>query len=445
MVPAPAAAQDAGRGMFEMSGLELVFVIALILLSGFFSGAETAITTLWPWKVRELAEREGRRGPFHLLQLDITRFLTTILVANNLVNVAAAALVTNAATKAFGSRGIGYATGVVTVLLLFFGEITPKSIAVHNADRLARWVVYPIYALSVLFYPLGRVFTWTSARVLRLLRLEPAATPLVSQDELRLIVHGAEQSGSIEEDEQDMISNVLEMSLTQVEEVMVPRVDIVAIESSDTIDEFLTLVRSHRFSRLPVYREQIDHIVGVAYVKDLIHRLGTPDWRNALSLPDITQPAYFVPESKPISDLMVDMRRRKTHMAIVLDEFGGVAGLVTLEDIIEEIFGEIYDEHDKKAETDIEPQAGGGFLIRGTAEIDDVASALGVELAERGSYITLSGLLLDLLGRIPKQGEVVESQGFRFEIVEADDRRILRVRAHRSEPASGPTAAGTGG
>lgn len=425
--------------MSGLSPFDLGVLVGLFVLSGFFSAAETAITTLWPWKVRELAANEPGTGPFTLLQQDVTRFLTTILVGNNLVNVAIAALITDAATRAFGSAGVGYATGIVTLLLLFFGEITPKSIAVHNANRLARVVVYPIYALSIPLYPLGRIFTWASSRVLRLLRLEPRATPLVTEDELRLMLHGAEQSGAIEEDEEDMISAVLKMSETPVESLMVPRVDIVAIDRTSPIDVFLELARTHGYSRLPVYEEQIDNIVGVAYTKELVGRIGTPGWRDSIELSELAHAAYFVPESMPASELMLQMRRRKTHMAIVLDEFGGVAGLVTLEDLVEEILGEIYDEHDRSVEPDIEPLPGGGFTIRGPADLDDVAEHLGIELPE-GDYNTLSGLLLEMLGRIPAEGEAVVAGGYRFEVIEADRRRILRVRARAvGHPAKKPS------
>ncbi|WP_456410478.1 hemolysin family protein [Oceanithermus sp.] len=407
---------------------KLLLLVALFGLSAFFSSSETAITTLWPWKVRELAEREGPKSPYALLQNDITRFLTTILVGNNLVNIAATALVTDLATQAWGSTGVAYATGLMTLLILFFGEITPKSIAVHNAERLARVVVRPIYWLSVLLYPIGRFFTWISALILRALGLEPRQQPLVTEDELRLLLAGAEASGAIEEAEEDMIQNVLELEETQVREIMVPRVEMVAIEHTASLREFVHLERKHRYSRIPVYEESIDQIVGIAYTKDLLNYLETPEMLDQLTVMSIAQDPFFVPESMPVWNLLLEIRKRKVHMAIVVDEFGGTAGLVTLEDIIEEIVGEIYDETDVEEEQPIQPQPDGSFLIDAQTPLDDVSEALGVELPE-GEYETLSGYLYESFGYIPKVGEEQRFDGYRFVIESGDERKIERVRA----------------
>ncbi len=405
---------------------ELALLVLLFALSAFFSASETAITTLWPWKVKELAEAEGGKGPFSLLERDVTRFLTTILVGNNLVNIAATALVTDLATKAFGSAGVGIATGVMTFLVLFFGEITPKSLAVHHADRLARLVVGPIYWLSVLLYPVGRFFTWASTLILRALGLEPRNEPLVTEDELRLILAGAERSGAIEEAEEDMIQGVLELGETQVKEIMVPRVEMVAIRADANLRAFLDLVREHRFSRYPVFEENIDHVVGIALVKDLLDYVD--DGRlDEVRVGAIAHDPYFVPESMPVWNLLLELRRRKIHMAIVVDEFGGTAGLVTLEDIIEEIVGEIYDETDE-LEQAIQPLAGGAYLIDAQTPLDDVAEVLDVEFPE-GEYETLSGFLYDRFGYIPKEGEVLTFDGWRFLITEADERKVELVRA----------------
>jgi len=407
---------------------EIALLVLLFVFSAFFSASETAITTLWPWKVRELAEHEDGKGPFTLLQQDITRFLTTILVGNNLVNIAATALVTDLATRAWGSTGVAYATGMMTFLILFFGEITPKSIAVHNADRLARLVVKPIYWLSVLLYPIGRFFTWVSSLILRALGLEPREQPLVTEDELKLLLAGAEASGAIEEAEEDMIQNVLELEETQVREIMVPRVDMVAIEHTASLRDFVRLERECRFSRIPVYKESIDQIVGIAYAKNLLNYVETPEMLDRLTVMSLSQPPFFVPESMSVWNLLLEIRKRKVHMAIVVDEFGGTAGLVTLEDIIEEIVGEIYDETDVEEEQPIQPQEDGSYLIDAQTPLDDVSEALEVELPE-GEYETLSGFLYESFGYIPKVGESLDFGGFRFVIESGDERKIDLVRA----------------
>ncbi len=420
----------AGRAA-PLPGGEIALLVVLFLLSAFFSASETAITTLWPWKVKELAEAEEGKGPFSRLERDVTRFLTTILVGNNLVNVAATALVTDLATRAFGSAGVGIATGVMTFLVLFFGEITPKSLAVHHADRLARWVILPIDGLSILLYPIGRFFTWFSSLILRALGLEARHEPLVTENELRLILAGAERSGAIEEAEEDMIQGVLELGETQAKEIMVPRVEIVAVPAEASLRRFLELVREHRFSRYPVYRENIDHVIGFVLVKDLLDYVD--DGRlDAVRVESLAHAPYFVPESMPVWNLLLELRRRKVHMAIVVDEFGGTAGLVTLEDIIEEIVGEIYDETDE-LEQNIQRLPGDGYLIDAQTPLDDVAEVLGIAFPE-GDFETLSGFLYERFGYIPKVGETLEFEGWRFTVAEADERKVDLVRA---EPAGG--------
>ncbi|WP_243093784.1 hemolysin family protein [Thermus thalpophilus] len=405
-----------------------LFLLVLFLgLSAFFSASETAFTTLYPWKLKELAEAEN--GPFTLLSRDITRFLTTILVGNNLVNIAATALVTDLATRAFGSLGVGLATGVMTFLVLFFGEITPKSIAVHHAEALARVAAWPIYLLSILFYPLGRFFSWVSGAILRLLGLEPRNTPLVSEEELRLILAGAEESGTIEAQEEEMIHSILELEETPVREIMTPRVEMVAIEAEATLEDLLHLFREHRYSRIPVYRESVDHIVGVAYAKDLLDYYCEGDLKGR-SVASIAHPPYFVPENMDAWTLLKELRRRKVHLAIVVDEFGGTAGLVTLEDVMEEIVGEIYDETDEPEDAPIRRLPNGAYSIQAQTPVDEVSEALGVELPE-GEYDTLSGFLYELFGRIPGVGESVEWRGLRFVVENADQRRIDRVRVER--------------
>ncbi|GAA6740678.1 hemolysin family protein [Thermus oshimai] len=406
---------------------DVLVLVLLLALSAFFSASETAFTTLYPWKVRELAEAQG--GPFRLLARDITRFLTTILVGNNLVNIAATALVTELATRAFGSAGVGVATGVMTFLILFFGEITPKSLAVHHAEAIARVAAWPIYVLSVLFYPLGRFFSLVSGGLLRLLSLEPRNTPLVSEEELKLILAGAEESGTIEAQEEEMIHSILELEETPVREIMTPRVEMVAIEAEATLEDFLHLFREHRYSRVPVYRESVDHIVGVAYAQDLLDFYCEEDLKGR-TVASIAHPPYFVPENMDAWTLLRELRRRKVHMAIVVDEFGGTAGLVTLEDVMEEIVGEIYDETDEPEDTAIRRLPDGSLSIQAQTPIDEVSEALGVELPE-GEYDTLSGFLYERFGRIPSVGESVEWAGFRFLVESADQRRIERVRVER--------------
>ncbi|XP_028101044.1 putative DUF21 domain-containing protein At3g13070, chloroplastic isoform X4 [Camellia sinensis] len=253
--------------VFKEQGLVLA---ALLGLSAFFSMAETSITTLWPWKVRELAEKESEDGVFKMLSIDVTRFLTTILIGTTVVNIGATALVTKAATTIFGEVGVSAATGVMTVAVLLLTEITPKSIAVHNATEVARFVVRPVAWLSLILYPVGRVVTYLSMGMLKMLGLKGRSEPYVTEDELKLMLRGAELSGTIEEEEQDMIENVLEIKDTHVREVMTPLVDVVAIDASATLVDFHHLWVTHQYSRVPVFEQRVDNIVGIAYAMDLL-------------------------------------------------------------------------------------------------------------------------------------------------------------------------------
>ncbi|GAA0146134.1 hypothetical protein LIER_06160 [Lithospermum erythrorhizon] len=332
--------------VFKEHGLVLA---ALLGLSAFFSMAETSITTLWPWKVRELAEKEPDNGVFTMLHRDVTRFLTTILIGTTVVNIGATALVTEAATAVFGEAGVSAATGVMTVLILLLTEITPKSVAVHNATEVARIVVRPVAWLSLILYPVGRVVTYLSMGMLKLLGLKGSSEPFVTEDELKLMLRGAELSGAIEEEEQDMIENVLEIKDTHVREVMTPLVDVMAIDATATLIDFHHLWVTHQYSRIPVFEQRIDNIVGIAYAMDLLDYVQKGDLLESSIVGDMAhKPAYFVPDSMSVWNLLREFRIRKVHMAVVLNEYGGTIGVVTLEDVVEEIVGEIFDENDSK-------------------------------------------------------------------------------------------------
>ncbi|KAL7207591.1 hypothetical protein ACSBR1_029523 [Camellia fascicularis] len=324
-------------GVFKKQGLVLA---ALLGLSAFFSMAETSITTLWPWK---LAEKESEDGIFKMLSIDVTRFLTTILIGTTVVIIGATALVTKAATTIFGEAGVSAATGVMTVAVLLLTEITPKSIAVHNATEVARFVVRPVAWLSLILYPVGRVVTCLSMGMLKMLGLKGRSEPYVTEDELKLMLRGAELRGTIEEEEQDMIENVLEIKDTHVREVMTPLVDVVAIDASATLVDFHNLV--------PVFEQRVDNIVGIAYAMDLLDSVQKGELLESSVVGHMAYKlAYFVPDSMSVWNLLREFRIRKVHMAVVLNEYGGTVGIVTLEDVVGEIVGEIFDENDSKEE-----------------------------------------------------------------------------------------------
>lgn len=415
---------------------QVVLLFVLLVLSGAMSGSETALTALGEWKIHQLRD-EGNdpHGLFALLGRQPTRFITTLLIGNNLVNIAATALVTQMSIQLsrrydFAEAvAVAGATGLMTLLVLVFGEITPKSIAVHNPVGFSRAVIRPVYTMSVVLYPLGRAFAWFTSTLLRTLRLESSSDPLITENELRLMLRSAEEHGVIEASEQEMIKGVIELEETVVREVMTPRVDVIAVPEDASLTQLASLVTEHGYSRLPVYRESIDDVRGIAYARDLLPFLGRGDTLDATRVADLMQPAQYVPETLSILTMMRDMRLRKNHIAVVVDEFGGTAGVVTLEDIIEEITGEIYDETDEEEEADFVDLDDGGVRIRASVHIDEVEQRFHVVFEDEGEFDTLGGFLVSEFDRIPEVGEVLEHEGVRFTVEEADERRVLTVRA----------------
>ncbi|GLJ15564.1 hypothetical protein SUGI_0255750 [Cryptomeria japonica] len=411
--------------VFRDQGL---IITALLCLSAFFSMAETAIMTLWPWKVRELAEKEPEDGVFRLLRQDVTRFLTTILIGTTVTNIAATALVTEAATTLFGEAGISAATGVMTVVVLLLTEITPKSIAVHNATEVARFVVRPVALISLVLYPVGQVCTALSVGMLKILGLKSRSEPLVTEDELKLMLRGAEMSGAIEEEEQDMIENVLDFKETSVGKVMTPLVDVVAIDVDATLMEFRNLWVTYQYSRVPVFERRVDNIVGIAYAMDMLDYVEQAELLQRLTVGRIAhKPAYFVPDSMSIWRLLREFRIRKVHMAIVLNEYGGTIGIVTLEDVVEEIVGEIFDESDSKEEIQkktgyVVQRADGVYDVDANTSIEDLEEALEVKVAVGPyQYETVSGFVCRAFGYIPRTGQSIDIVLQKESVEESED------------------------
>jgi CBS domain containing-hemolysin-like protein len=434
LVLAFAYAQASGNG--GVSTGQVLLLAVLLILSGLMSGSETALTAVGEWKIRQIRE-EGQdpSGVFALLERDRTRFITTLLIGNNLVNIAAAALVTQLslnmaqATGLSESAAVAYATGFTTLLVLIFGEITPKSLAVHHAVTMSRLVIRPVYFLSILFYPIGLLFTWMASNFLRFFRLEPRTSPLITENELRLMLRSAEESGVIEAQEEAMIKGVIDLEETVVREVMTPRVEIKAISEDASLEELARVATEHGYSRLPVYSESIDNVRGIVYARDLLPFLHKPEALSGTRVAELMNPPQYVPETLDILSLLRDMRLRKNHMAIVVDEFGGTAGLVTLEDLIEEITGEIYDETDEEEEVDVLELGEGRYRFLGSVHLEEVATTLKLTFEDGGEFDTLAGFLISRFGHIPLVGETLEYQGYHFSVEDADERRVLAVVA----------------
>eukprot|EP00292_Cryptomonas_paramecium_P001092 CAMPEP_0113668318 /NCGR_PEP_ID=MMETSP0038_2-20120614/3931_1 /TAXON_ID=2898 /ORGANISM="Cryptomonas paramecium" /LENGTH=375 /DNA_ID=CAMNT_0000584043 /DNA_START=410 /DNA_END=1534 /DNA_ORIENTATION=- /assembly_acc=CAM_ASM_000170 len=358
----------------------MVLWAVLFMISACLAGAETAITTLWPWKVKKIAEEEGPDSPFRLLEKDITKFLTAILIGTTTCTIYSAAMFSDMVSQYLGDSMVTYATIWLTVVTLVAGEIIPKALAVSQAERVARVMVPAINVVAMLVYPVGQLMELTSKAVLALMGVKESEDSNVSEEELRMMVMGAKISGEIRTEEQDMIESVLDLQDTLVTAVMRPRVEVVALEAAADMPTFLRAVAASGYSRFPVFEHNVDNIVGMVLAKDLIDFLDRPGALAQARVGDMMGPAYYVPESMTVWNVLEEMRRRRVHMAVVVDEYGGTAGIVTLEDILEEVIGEIYDEDDMdemvKEESAIVREADGSFSLDGLAHLADAADAL---------------------------------------------------------------------
>jgi len=410
----------------------LVFSLLLLLsLSAFFSATETAFFSANKIRIRHLAEEGNKKAvaAWRLLEQP-NRLISTVLVGNNIVNIAATALATTLAIAAFGNSGAGIATGVMTVLVLVFGEITPKTMASRRAEEFVLSAGRIVDFLGVVFYPVVRILNIITGLLLKPFGGKLPENPLVTEEELRMLVNVGKEEGLLEEDEREMIDSIFEFDDTLVREIMVPRIDIAAVSVDETLDAVIRLVIDLGHSRIPVYENTVDNIIGVIYAKDLLEPLlekhdEMPPIRRLMRL------AYYVPESKKVRDLFAEMRKEKVHMAIVLDEYGGTAGLVTIEDVIEEIVGEIQDEFDKE-EKSIEFLDDGTLLVDARTSIYDINELLELDLPD-DEFDTISGLVFHILGKPPQEGEKVEIDNLHVVVEKVAGRRIVKLRLKKMD------------
>jgi len=414
----------------------LIFAV-LLLLSAFFSASETAITSSGRGKILALMERYPYlRVFFNWLLRDIQRVLTIVLIANNLVNIAASAVATSLAIGAFGARGVIVAVPATTALIVIFGEIFPKSVAIIKSDAMLVFSLPLLRMLDILFAP----FLWIMLLIVRglgvLFKVDlKARHPFVTREEFEQMVNIGEESGALEEVERRMIHGIISFEETRVYEIMVPRTDMDAVASDSTVKEAMEIFQEHGHSRVPVYGESPDDIVGILYVKDTIPSL----MAGNLSLPvsEIMRDALFVPESMRVVELFNTMKGRHVHMAIVVDEYGGVAGIATLEDLLEEIVGEIQDEYDKEKPT-LTPEEDGSYLVQGHLGLEDLSDFLESSFESEDAE-SLGGLVLSISGDFPSPGEKIlytsPSGGrlWEIEVLEVEDHRIKLLRLRPKE------------
>jgi CBS domain containing-hemolysin-like protein len=414
---------------------KIVALVILFVFSAFFSGSETALFSLSKLRIRRLEERK-KRGIEVVKRLleDPHRLITTILIGNMVVNIAVSTIVTAIAITIAtnhaipNSVGVGVSIGVVTFLLLIFGEITPKTYAVQNAETISLLVARPLEIFSIAILPLRRTLESASDLFLPLFRSKhPPRVPSVTEDEIKTMVTVGEREGVLGEEEREMIHSIFKFTDTRAFETMIPRTDMVCLEADATVGEALDLIRKTGHSRIPVYQGRMDNIVGIVYAKDILSHFKKENYQ--LKLRDSVRPPYFIPETKRVPSLLKEFQKRKIQMALVVNEYGGIEGLVTLEDLVEEIVGEIPPEY-RKEERLIERIDRHTLRVSGRLEIDEANRVLKLRLPENG-FETIGGFIFNLIGRIPKEGEEINYRKLSFIIEKVTPKRILSVRIKR--------------
>jgi len=408
-------------------GTELIILIILLILSGFFSGAEVALISLTKPKAEQLVKQK-KLGAVYVKKLkdDPQRMLATILIGNNIANVAASAIATSIMIGIFKNYAVGIATGVMTLLILVFGEITPKSIAAKNNAGVSQLVAAPIWYLSIILAPILNVLDKFLNRFIKLMGIK-SQEKAVTEEEIISMIKIAEEEGSIKETEETMIKSILKFDDTKVSEIVTPRRYMVMLESKLSIENAFRVFLKKSHTRMPVYEKNKENIIGIVHIKDLMKSMQRKNKNYPVK--KIMYKSYFVPEVKKIGELLSQFQKRKEHMAIVVDEHGSITGLVTLEDVLEEIVGEIVDETDKIA-PNIKSIGKNTWIVNGKTEIDEINEKLQMKLKGKG-YNTLSGFFLKRTGKIPKQGDKIAYKRFIFKIEEVDKHRISSVKVEK--------------
>lgn len=413
--------------------IQLIILAVLILLSALFSSAETSLTTSNKLKIQSLADQGSKRARILLkISEDSGKMLSAILIGNNLVNNAATALTTSLIIQLFGNSAVGIATGVITLLILIFGEISPKTLATIHSEKMALLYAPLIHFLMKIFTPVIFIVNKLSMGVLFLLRVNPdQKVNTMTEHELRTIVDVSHEDGVIESEEKEMIYNVFDMGDAKAKDIMVPRVHVTFADINSTYDELIEIFREDKFTRLPIYEETTDNVVGTINMKDLL--LYNYNDKKEFHVRDILREAYFTYEYKSISELLVEMRQASINIAIVLDEYGETAGLITLEDLLEEIVGEIHDEYDENEEEFVRQINDWEYIIEGSMNLDDLNDSLGLNLSSE-DYDSLGGFIIEHLDRLPEQGdELTTDDGIRLVVEALQKNRVESVHLYIPE------------
>ena len=415
----------------DSSVSQILILLVLLLLSGIFSSAETALTTYNKIRMRALADEGNKRASAVLAVTENSgKMLSAILIGNNIVNTAVASLATTIAYR-LGGTAVAIASGLMTLLIILFGEITPKTMATIHAEKMSLFYAPVINIFMKIMTPFIFIVNGLSTGLLMLLRIDPNAKDnTMTEAELRSVVNVSHQDGVIESDEKEMIYNVFDLGDAIAKDVMVPRVNVTFADIDSSYDELIDLFREDKFTRLPVYQETKDNVVGTINMKDL---LLYDSKKSEFQIKDILREAYFTYEYKSISELLVEMRQASFNIAIVLDEYGETSGLITLEDILEEIVGEIHDEYDENEEENIKAVGKHEYIIEGSTNLDDLNDSLDLNL-ESEDYDSLGGFIIEKLDRLPKADDSVSTEdGIRMVVEKLDKNRIETVHLYLPE------------
>lgn len=413
----------------------IIVLLILLVFSAFFSSAETCLTTVNKMRIKSMADEKVKNAALVLkLVEDPTKLLSSILIGNNIVNLSASSLTTSFAIGLAKSLGFstmvsaitGLATGILTVIIIIFGEILPKSFATTNAEKMALAYAKPIYALTTILTPLSFIFDKISHGLLILLHIDQSDKPSITENELRTIVDVSHEEGVIESEERQMITNVVDFGDSLAKDVMVPKMDVEFADVNLSYEELIECYSKEKFTRMPVYSESRDNVVGIINLKDLFFYQGS---KKGFNIANVMREPYFTYEYKKISELFFEMKQESIPMAIVLDEYGATSGILTIEDLIEEIVGEIRDEYDANEEDEITKIDDETYILLGVAKLDDIDEALGIKI-ESDDYDSIAGHIINLLDHFPDAGESVSDKYAEYTVLEATKNKIDKVRLH---------------
>lgn len=415
--------------------LQILIVIGLLALSAFFSSSETAMMAVNKIRVRNLADAGLSSAQTLMKVLDNQpKMLSAILIGNNIVNISASSLATILVTRAFGDMYVGVGTGILTLLVLIFGEITPKTSATLYSETMALRFAKPIYMIMQVLTPVIFIVDKLSQGVLRLLHVDPnKKQDAITEDELRTIVEVSHEEGVIESDEKKMIYNVFDFGDSVAKDIMVPRIDMTFIDVDATFSEVIEVFREVKYTRYPVYEETTDNVIGIINIKDLL----LTENQKKFCIRDYLREPLYTYEFKKTAELMVELRKTQNNIAIVLDEYGATAGLITLEDMLEEIVGEIRDEYDEDEEDLIRRIGPREYVVEAAMKLDDLNDQLGLDL-ESEDYDSIGGFIIGLLDHLPEEGEKVTHKTLRFVVDKVDRNRIDKIHLYIQEEETEP-------